>query len=115
MPRLRTTLRQTLMSSPIANAAKRLLYGRFYTLQRDTEGLLSAAAYKRIYERMRAAPDLDTVEIGGAGGSASIAIAWAKIEGGHSSRHIVVEKLEGGSRWRRLAFGMPTNRREAPT
>ena len=24
-------------------------------------------------------------------------------------------KLEGGSRWRRLAFGTPTNRREAPT
>jgi osmoprotectant transport system permease protein len=24
-------------------------------------------------------------------------------------------KLEGGSRWRRLAFGMPHNRREAPT
>jgi osmoprotectant transport system permease protein len=24
-------------------------------------------------------------------------------------------KLEGGGRWRRLALGMPTNRREAPT
>jgi len=92
------------MSSPAAKVAKRLLYGRFYRLQRDTEGLLSAAAYKRIYQRMREAPDLDSVEIGGAGGSASIAIAWAKIEGGQSSKHIVVEKLEGGSRGRYGGF-----------
>lgn len=92
------------MSSPVANAAKRLLYGRFYKLQRATEGLLSPAAYKLIYERMRAAPDLDTVEIGGAGGSASIAIAWAKIESGQASNHIVVEKLEGGSRGRYGGF-----------
>ena len=86
------------MSSPLANAAKRILYGRFYKLQRATEGLLSPAAYKLIYERMRATPDLDSIEIGGASGTASIAIAWAKAEAGHQSRHIVVEKLEGGSR-----------------
>jgi hypothetical protein len=98
MPRRKAKLRRAIMSSPLANAAKRVLYGRFYKLQRGTEGLLSPAAYKHIHERMRSAPDLDSIEIGGASGSASIAIAWAKMETGQSSKHIVVEKCEGGSR-----------------
>lgn len=92
------------MTSPVAYAARYLRYGRFAKLQRDTEGLLTPAVYKLIYERIRAAPDLDTIEIGGAGGSASIAVAWAKIESKQKSKHIVVEKLEGGSRIRYGGF-----------
>lgn len=88
------------MASRAAYAAMYLRYGRFAKLQRVTEGLLAPAVYKLIYERIAAAPDLDTIEVGGAGGSASIAIAWAKRETGKSSQHIVVEKLEGGSRRR---------------
>jgi len=94
------TLRQRLMSSPIATAVKRVRYGRFSTLQKATEGMLSPAVYRHIYRTALSAPDLDTIEVGGAGGTGSIAFAWAKIDGGMSSRHIVVEKLEGGSRRR---------------
>jgi hypothetical protein len=85
------------MSSPVATAAKRLRYGRFAKLQHATKGMLSPAVYKMIHDRASAAPDLDTIEVGGANGSASIAFAWAKIETGKASSHIVVEKFEGGS------------------
>ena len=100
MARPRPTLRKRLMTSRAAYAARYLLYGRFATLQHVTEGLLSPAVYKLIYERFRAAPDLDTIEVGGAAGSASVAVAWAKIESGQRSKHIVIEKLRGGSRHR---------------
>lgn len=100
MPRLKPSLRQRVLTSRPAHAARYLLWGRFAKMQRVTEGLLSPAVYKLIYDRVRAGPDLDTIEVGGAAGSASIAVAWAKLESGHSSRHIVVEKLQGGSRHR---------------
>lgn len=100
MPRPKPSFRKRILTSPPAYAARRLLWGRFARLQHVTDGLLSPAVYKLIYERFCAAPDLDTIEIGGAAGSASIAVAWAKIESGHSSRHIVIEKLIGGSRHR---------------
>lgn len=97
-------LRERVMLSPVAMAVKRLRYGRFARMQRATDGMLSPAVYKMIYERAKAAPDLDTIEVGGAGGSGSIAFAWGKIDAGHASRHIVVEKLEGGSRRRYGGF-----------
>jgi hypothetical protein len=96
----KSSLRKRLFASRAAYAARYLLYGRFARMQHVTEGLLSPAVYKLIYERFRAAPDLDTIEVGGAAGSASIAVAWAKIESGHASKHIVIEKLRGGSRHR---------------
>jgi hypothetical protein len=100
MVRQNATLRQRILASPFANVAKHVLYGRFHRLQRATDGMLSPAVYKMIHERVRAAPDLDTIEIGGANGSASIVAAWGKIDGGKASRHIVVERCEGGSRGR---------------
>lgn len=100
MPRPKPTLRKRILTSRAAYAARYLVYGRFAKLQRVTEGLLSPAVYKLIYERFAAAPDLDTIEVGGAAGSASIAVAWAKIESGQRSKHIVIEKLKGGSRHR---------------
>ena len=100
MPRPKPSLRKRILTSPAAYAARYLLYGRFARMQHVTEGLLSPAVYKLIYERFRATPDLDTIEIGGAAGSASIAVAWAKIESGQRSKHIVIEKLRGGSRHR---------------
>ena len=98
------TLRQRLMSSPLARGIKRAAYGRFAKLQHDTQGMLSPAVYKKIYERSRDGPDLDTIEVGGASGSASIAFAWGKIDSGKTSRHIVVEKMEGGTRRRYGGF-----------
>lgn len=94
------SLRARVMSSSLAKAVKRARYGRFATLQVDTAGMLPPPVYRRIYELVRQAPDLDTIEIGGASGSASIAFAWAKDEAGHKSHHIVVEKFEGGTRRR---------------
>jgi hypothetical protein len=104
MPALSTRINRAIKSSPPANVVKRLLYGRFHAMQHATHGMLSPAVYRMIYEQVRAAPGLDTIEIGGASGSGSIAAAWGKIDGNHASKHIVVEKLEGGSRGRYGTF-----------
>jgi hypothetical protein len=74
------------------------LYGRYYVLQQETEGLLSPKHYERLHDEVCKMPDLDLVEVGGAGGTASIAMAWALQEQGRKSKLVVVEKCEGGSR-----------------
>jgi predicted O-methyltransferase YrrM len=73
-------------------------YRRYHALKRNANGMLSAKVYKEIYDRISPLPDLDIVEIGGAAGAGSIAIAWAIKESHKSSRLIVVEKCKGGSR-----------------
>ena len=82
----------------VQNLCRGFLYGRFYVLQRETDGLLPAKIYERIYNEVRKLPDLDIVEIGGAAGAASIAIGWAMKRDHKKSKLIIVEKCEGGSR-----------------
>jgi hypothetical protein len=72
--------------------------GRFTVLQQETDGLLPVAAYQALYEAFRTSPDLDIVEVGGASGAATIAIALSLRERRAKGRIVVVEKFEGGTR-----------------
>jgi predicted O-methyltransferase YrrM len=71
---------------------------KFYNLRKQTNGMLLPVVYKKIYKLCYDLPDLDIVEIGGATGAASIAIAWAIRDSNKSAKLIVVEKCEGGTR-----------------
>lgn len=71
---------------------------RFYAIKQKAKGMLSPFIYKRMYDRVGRLPDLDIVEVGGAAGAGSVAIASALKDGGKHSKLIVVEKCEGGSR-----------------
>jgi predicted O-methyltransferase YrrM len=71
---------------------------RWKDLKTRAFGMLPPAVYEKIYHTAFRGPDLDIVEIGGAAGAASIAAALGLKESGKSSRVIVVEKLQGGSR-----------------
>lgn len=116
MPDRPTTRPMETASSAVRALARRVLprplvvylqkrRNRFLALKLETGGLLDADAYARLYEEARCLPPGDVVEVGGAGGSGSIAIAWGLQETGHPSRVIVVEKCEGGSRDRYGDFG----------
>lgn len=83
----------------------RTAHRRFYDLKVRTRGMLSPMIYRRMYLLARALPDLDIIEIGGASGAASIALALGLKESGKSARLIVVEKLQGGSRARYGGYG----------
>lgn len=76
----------------------RVRYPRFYALRKEARGMLNPVVYKKMYDLARDLPDLDIVEIGGAAGAGSIALAWALKDSGKSSKLIVVEKCEGGTR-----------------
>ena len=89
---------KAILPSPLRRALLRWRYGRFYVLQQETEGLLVPTTYEEIHRRVLALPDLDIVEIGGAAGTATIAMGWAMAESGKRSKLVVVEKCEGGSR-----------------
>lgn len=73
---------------------------RFTEIRRETRGMLNPLVYRRLYKLAYRLPDLPIVEIGGAAGSASIALALGMKESGKRSKLIVVEKMEGGSRIR---------------
>jgi predicted O-methyltransferase YrrM len=75
-------------------------YGRFLWMKLQTDGLLGADLYEAIHRTFLddAIGDHDIVEVGGASGSASIAIAWALKERRCKSKLVVVEKFEGGTR-----------------
>lgn len=75
-------------------------YGRFVWMKLQTSGLLGPDHYEAIYNTFRddAIADSDVVEVGGASGSASIAIAWALKERRSRANLVVVEKFEGGTR-----------------
>jgi predicted O-methyltransferase YrrM len=76
----------------------RIFNRRFTDIARDTRGMLNPLVYRRLYQLAYRLPDLPIVEIGGASGSASIALALGMKESGKRSKLIVVEKMEGGSR-----------------
>lgn len=84
----------------------RLRYPRFYRLQQQTPGMLRPKVYKTMCDLCARLPDLDIIEVGGAAGAGSIAIAWAIKDAGKQSHVITVEKCEGGSR---AAQGYATN------
>ena len=60
--------------------------------------MLSPSTYRLIYNTVRALPDLPIVEIGGAAGAGSIALAWALQDSGKKSKVVAIEKCDGGSR-----------------
>jgi predicted O-methyltransferase YrrM len=76
----------------------RLFHARFTKLKQDTNGMLSPIIYHGLYQLARRLPDLPIVEIGGAAGAGSVALALGMKESGKRSKLIVVEKMEGGSR-----------------
>jgi predicted O-methyltransferase YrrM len=71
---------------------------RWKALKAESSGMLSPVVYRELYRLARDAPDLDIIEIGGAAGAGSIALALGVKESGKRSGVIVAEKLEGGSR-----------------
>ena len=71
---------------------------RFYNLRKQTNGMLWPVVYKTMYEQCRNLPDLDIIEVGGATGAGSIAMAWGLKDANKKSQLIVVEKCEGGTR-----------------
>lgn len=62
--------------------------------------MLRAATYKRLHKAAMRLPDLGVVEIGAGSGASSIALAWAMKDANRTSKVVVVEKCEGGSRSR---------------
>lgn len=92
------TIAKNLLPQGVQRRLRILMHGRFYVLQQETDGLLSPAQYERIYEEVKPAPDMDWVEIGGAAGTASVAVCWALKERRKQGRLVIVEKCEGGSR-----------------
>jgi predicted O-methyltransferase YrrM len=83
-------------------AGYRVATPRWLRLRDEAGGMLSPLVYRRMYRAVRAQPDLDVVEIGGAAGAGSISLAWGMRDAGHTAKLIVVERCEGGSR---AAFG----------
>lgn len=77
-------------------------YGRHYEMAIMTDGLLSNEVYRELTAIVRNGPSgRDILEIGGASGSATIAMAWGLRPAlGSTPRIVVVEKCEGGTRTR---------------
>lgn len=71
---------------------------RWVRLKQTNNGMLRPSVYKSIYQHVKQAPDLDFVEIGGAHGASSIAIAMGFRDSGKQSHVVIAEKCEGGSR-----------------
>lgn len=71
---------------------------RFAAVRRHGRGLLSPGQYAAIYKTVKAAPDLDVIDIGSAGGATAVSAALAKRDAGSERVVIAVEKCEGGSR-----------------
>lgn len=75
---------------------------RHAALLARTGGMLPLAVYRELTGLVRRGPaGLDIVEVGGASGTATIAMAWGlRDAGGSRPRVVVVEKCEGGTRTR---------------
>ena len=101
MPRVVPQTAQSLVRSLLhrgAGLVNQILNPRFTELQRSTRGMLNPIVYRRLYRLARRLPDLPIIEVGGATGCASIALALGMKESGKHSKLIVVEKMEGGTR-----------------
>ncbi len=93
------------MNATIHKIARTAYYGyealtnrKFYDLKQEAGGMLWPRTYKKIYELCRDLPDLDIIEVGGATGAGSIAIALGLKDANKESKSIVVEKCQGGTR-----------------
>jgi predicted O-methyltransferase YrrM len=71
---------------------------RWRSLKEQANGMMHRDVYAELYRIAFYGPDLDALEIGGAAGAGSIALALGMKESGKKSRVIVVEKMQGGSR-----------------
>lgn len=90
---------RSIVPRAVQRRVQRLRFGRFTVLQWETDGLLSPGVYERIYETFKGGHIVDDViEVGGAGGSASVALCWALQESASKAKLVVVEKCEGGTR-----------------
>lgn len=69
-------------------------------MKTETAGMLPVEVYRALTNLVKRAPaGLDVIEVGGASGAATIAMAWGlRPSGGGHPRVVVVEKCEGGSR-----------------
>ena len=76
----------------------KLLFPEFVKIQTEANGMLHPLVYKKMYDLVCELPDLNIVEIGGASGAGSVAIASALKDSKKKAKLIVVEKCEGGSR-----------------
>jgi predicted O-methyltransferase YrrM len=73
-------------------------HGRFEYLRLETGGLLDVAVYQHLFNVLKAAEDLDVIEVGGAAGTATISMGWGMKASGKRSKIIVIEKCVGGTR-----------------
>jgi predicted O-methyltransferase YrrM len=71
---------------------------RWRLLKEHANGMMHRDVYAELHRIAFYGPDLDALEIGGAAGAGSIALALGMKESGKKSRVIVVEKMQGGSR-----------------
>jgi hypothetical protein len=85
---------------PALSAYRTARYGRHAEMAMATEGLLSVNVYRELTAVVSHGPrGRDIIEIGGAGGSATIAMAWGLNRcTTPCPRIVVVEKCEGGTR-----------------
>ena len=89
---------KSVLPKPLQKQLQRYRFGKFTVLQWDTDGLLPAEVYEEICNTFQNRIANDVIEIGGAGGSASIAICWGLKHANSPVKLIVVEKCEGGTR-----------------
>lgn len=76
---------------------QRFQHARGYRIKRAADGMLRPFVYEAIYEAVKAASDGDWLEIGGARGGSTVAIATAMRDSGKVAKLVTVEKFEGGS------------------
>lgn len=96
MQRIKWQLRGLIPRALLHNYRTRR-YGLAY-VRRVCGGMLGTRTYERIYREALTLPDLDFLEIGAAGGAATVALGWAYRDSRKKSGLVVVEKGEGGSR-----------------
>lgn len=96
---LRTLIRP-FIPQRIISAYRSARRGRHAEMAMATEGLLSIPVYEELTAIASNSPQgRDILEIGGAGGSATIAMAWGLTNHvASAARIVVVEKCEGGTR-----------------
>ena len=72
------------------NKFKKILWNiknfRFYSLRKKVNGMLSPAVYKYLFDLSYNMPEGQIIEIGGASGGGSIAIAWGMKESGKKTK-----------------------------
>lgn len=89
-----------------SNQYQRLMYPKFLKIKREADGMLHSSVYKKMYDLVCHLPDMDIIEVGGASGAGSICVASAIKDSGKTSRLIVIEKCEGGSRIEKGDYGI---------